>query len=194
MRANVGELACNASNGVYRGQIVDVALYRAAGQSEGWVYVVEREGQRSNAPPGNTTIAAVRCRDGQPAATPAAAPVLAPTPKTRPAAKAAPAPVEHPVATEFRRRLVAYEGTLGHFTIDTKTISAEWTSQRCDMIEGEVIDFLLSVNRGYRGKVTQSIVAKRNCGGVRNFRISGARFESYRNGEINDAAILAGLK
>ena len=46
-------------------QIVGVMLYQAAGQAATWVYEVEREGRRSNAPPGNTT-AAEQCDDGQP--------------------------------------------------------------------------------------------------------------------------------
>lgn len=66
LRVNVGKNACNAINGAYRGRIVDVAHYTAAGQSSSAVYVVEREGRRSNAPPGNTTVVTGNCPDGQP--------------------------------------------------------------------------------------------------------------------------------
>jgi hypothetical protein len=64
MRANIGKVACNATNGVYRGLIVDVTTY-GAGQAAQPVYVVERDGRRQNAPPGNVRIAA-KCSDGQP--------------------------------------------------------------------------------------------------------------------------------
>src|SRR5688572_10777450 len=66
LRANVGKSACNPTNGVYRGRIVDVTTYSASGQSPELVYVVERDGRRLNAPVGNTTVAE-RCPDGQPA-------------------------------------------------------------------------------------------------------------------------------
>ena len=64
MRRNIGMAACNATNGAYRGQIVGVMLYQAAGQDATWVYEVERDGRRTNAPSGNTTVAE-QCDDGQ---------------------------------------------------------------------------------------------------------------------------------
>lgn len=66
LRANVGKNACNAANGAYRGRIVDVTHYSAAGQSPSAVYVVERQGRRINAPSGNTSVVTGNCPDGQP--------------------------------------------------------------------------------------------------------------------------------
>ena len=66
MRRNIGLAACDGMNGAYRGQIVDVTLYEAAGQDAVLVYVVvDRNGQRSYAPPANTTVAEL-CAEGQP--------------------------------------------------------------------------------------------------------------------------------
>jgi hypothetical protein len=65
MRRNIGPNACNATNGVYRGNIVDVTSYAAVGQQRSLIYVVERDGVRSNAPPGNVVIADRR-PDGEP--------------------------------------------------------------------------------------------------------------------------------
>src|SRR6266545_4026933 len=99
LRPNVGKVACNATNGVYVGRIVDVTVYSASGQPPAPVYVVERDGRRRNAPPGNTVIVPDRCSDGQPA------PSASTTPQPRPSpAKVDPALAS--VATEFSRRLV----------------------------------------------------------------------------------------
>ena len=66
LRRSIGLAGCDAANGAYRGQIVDVTLYEAAGQDAVLVYVVvDRNGQRSYAPPANTTVAEL-CAAGQP--------------------------------------------------------------------------------------------------------------------------------
>lgn len=186
LRANIGKVACNQSTGVYRGRIVDVTLY-TAGQSPEPVYVVDRDGQRQNAPVGNTTVAE-RCGDGQPASAAAATAVATP-----PAADVDPS--LQAVATEFSKRLRAYQGTLVELKQSPKVLSAKWTSQRCDMAEGEVIDLLLSINRGHHAPLNVRIEGDRTCSGAtRRFSTSAGRFQQYRSGKINDLAILQGLK
>lgn len=102
LRANIGKAACNQVNGVYRGRIVDVTLYSAAGQSPELVYVVERDGRRQNAPVGNTTVAD-RCADGQPDQNVGASASAGSAPSTDVD------PSLLPVATEFSGRLRAYK-------------------------------------------------------------------------------------
>jgi hypothetical protein len=187
MRQNVGRIACNATNGVYVGVIVDVIQYEAKGQASSWVYVVERDGRRLNMPPGNTITVTGVCKDGQPK-----------TPTSQPRASSVsvgviPRELE-PVATEFRRRLVAFGGRLTRLTADA-TITAEWTSQKCDMLEGEIVDFLISLHRGHPVAVSQDIEARRVCGGVtRTFRASASMFQQYRTGKISDGVMLQGLR
>jgi len=190
LRANIGKSACNQVNGAYRGRIVDVTLYAAAGQSAELVYVVERDGRRQNAPVSNTTVAE-RCADGP------AAPAQAPSANAPPTATPAPDVGSgfEAVATEFSRRLRAYQGTLSILKPSAGVLRVSWTSQRCDMTEGEVIDLLLSINRGHREPLRESIEAERTCSGAtRRFSASASRFEQYRSGQINDPAILEGLK
>jgi hypothetical protein len=185
LSANIGKNACNATNGVYVGRVVDVVNYSPQGQAASWVYVVDREGRRMNRPPDNTTIA-VRCPDGQP--TPASLPPPPPPPRSiSPAMKGA--------AAEFDRRLNTYKGRLSKFEADDKVIRVEWSSQRCDMLEGEIIDLMLSLKRGHPGSVKQNIEATRHCeGSIKMFRTTGATFESYRAGKINDVALLRGIR
>lgn len=77
----------------------------------------------------------------------------------------------------------------------SRGLNAAWTSQRCDMIEGEVVDLLLSINRGDPGPFKDGIEGERTCGGaVRRFSAAPGRFEQYRTGKINDPEILRGLK
>jgi hypothetical protein len=188
LRANIGKAACNQVNGVYRGRIVDVTLYSGADQSPVLVYVVERDGRRQNAPVGNTTVAD-RCPDGQPN------PNLTPPASGGSATAAEVDPNLRAVATYFSGRLRAHQGTLNALTMSSRGLKALWTSQRCDMIEGEVIDLLLSINRGHPGLFNQGIEAERSCGGtVRRFSAAPGRFEKYRTGKINDPEILRGLK
>jgi hypothetical protein len=188
LRQNIGKAACNATNGVYRGRIVDVAYYSPPGQGASWVYVVEREGRRQNAPPDNTTVAD-RCPDGQPTGS-------APAVQGRTAPAAGPpviSPAMQKVATEFSGRLVAYKGQLTELSLSSRIV-ARWTSQRCEMTEGEVIDFLISLHRGHPGPINANIEATRECGGKsRLFKTTGARFQLYRTGKINDPEILKGL-
>lgn len=188
LRANIGKVACNATNGAYRGRIVDVGGYSAAGQASSLVYIVEREGRRSNAPVSNTTVVPDKCPDGQPAAsTKSAGAAVASAPQVDPTLSG--------VAKEFSGRLMAVQGQLMELRSLPKTISVKWTSRRCDMVEGEVIDFLLSLNRAHPARVNQTIQADRICGGTtRRFTATAARFSDYRAGRINDAAILRGLK
>jgi hypothetical protein len=192
MRLNIGKVACNATNGVYVGRIVDVAMYSAVGQAASPVYVVEREpaGRRQNSPPGNTVVVPDRCSDGQPAtqaqalrgSAPASAPVTVD-------------PTLANVATEFSRRLINLHGTLQSLQSRDGTITVKWTSAHCDMAEGEVIDFLLSLNRGHPGKVNEAIAAERTCeGSTRRFATTAERVEEYRAGRINDTEILRGLR
>jgi hypothetical protein len=122
---NIGKSACNANNGTYRGRIVDVVQFAGSGQSLTWVYVVERDGRRVNAPPDSTTVAA-RCPDGQPSQ-PTAAPV------TPTAGKPVISPVLQSTATEFSRRLGSSQGScFGSSTIRKRSLlsghhkSATW--------------------------------------------------------------------
>jgi hypothetical protein len=194
LRGNIGKVACNATNGVYVGRIVDVTRYSAAGQRATLVYVVEREreGRRLNAPPANTVVVADRCSDGQPAAGPSTTP-LSPSDPATPSAQIDPALVS--VATEFSRRLVAHQGDLQELRSTGGTIRAKWSSKRCEMTEAEVIDFLLSLNRGHPAGLAENIEAERTCkGSVQTFSATGDRFQQYRTGKINDADILRGLR
>jgi hypothetical protein len=63
------------------------------------------------------------------------------------------------------------------------------------MLEGEVIDFLISLHRGHPGKVSGNIKAERVCSGeTRVFETTAGRFDQYRTGQMNDIAILSGLR
>lgn len=57
MRENIGRPACNATNGMYRGTVVDVDFYKAVDMENSvLVYVVENDFRRTNAPPSNVTF------------------------------------------------------------------------------------------------------------------------------------------
>jgi hypothetical protein len=63
------------------------------------------------------------------------------------------------------------------------------------MVEAEIIDFMLSLNRGHAAPVKVNIAARIVCGGkTRIFQTTASNFELYRAGKINDLAILKGLK
>ncbi len=187
LRPSIGQVACNATNGMYRGAIVDVAMYSAAGQAPTPVYVVERDGRRSNAPPANTVVVPDRCPDGQP---------LAPAPPTVPAAAAPKVASDLArVNAEFSRRLDAFQGELRSLQASRGVIIAIWTSKRCDMAEAEVIDLLLSLVGGHPGRITLDVRGERTCdGSARTFRITGDQFEQYRAGSISDLEVLRGLR
>jgi hypothetical protein len=77
----------------------------------------------------------------------------------------------------------------------TNVIRATWAATECDSVEGEVIDLLLSINRGHKAPIKQRIEGARVCGGeTRTFSTSAQSFEMYRAGKINDPQILRGLK
>jgi hypothetical protein len=191
--AQIGRNACNAASGVYVGKIVDVIAFDASGQATSWVYVVERDGRRMNMPPDNT-IVTTTCRDGLPKAAPAKAATTAPAAKAPPAAQSL-SPLFAAVSAEFERRLVKYHGRVTFLQEGAQMIRVGWISGRCDMVEAEVIDFLISLNRGYPGRVTQNIEATRRCGNdMRQFRATAASFELFRTGKISDADILRGLQ
>jgi hypothetical protein len=104
-------------------------------------------------------------------------------------------PVAEPVRAEFTKRLGAYQGELQLLELGRTGVAAKWTSARCEMLEGEVIDLLISLHRGHPGKVAGPIKAERVCGGeTRTFETTAARFEQYRTGQINDVTILSGLR
>ena len=95
------------------------------------------------------------------------------------------------VAKEFSDRLRQnVGGRLVSMTERAGTIEARWTSPKCDWAEPEVIDLLLSVNREFRSAITR-ISGQRECAGrTRTYTLSGADFERYRKGQINDAEVL----
>jgi hypothetical protein len=190
LRVNIGKVACNATNGMYVGPIVDVRMYSAAGQAASPVYVVERDGRLINRQPENTVVVAERCSDGQP---------TVPVQKTSaPRAVTDSGTVDSELANvevEFKRRLLPYQGNLRELSESSGIITVKWTSQRCDMTEGEVIDFLLSLIRHHRTKISGSIRAQRTCeSSTRAFETTGKIFEQYRDGQVNDAEILRSLQ
>jgi hypothetical protein len=96
-------------------------------------------------------------------------------------------------ATEFRGRLVQYGGSLQSMVLNGGTVSAAWTSSKCDYFEAEVIDLLLSVNRTQ--KSSPSIRGTRAClSKNRTFSIDAATFQRYRTGKIGDSEVLKGIK
>lgn len=98
------------------------------------------------------------------------------------------------IASEFRRRLVYYNGKLLSLTLNDRRIVAEWNSQRCDWAREEIIDLAISINRGYSGSVS-AIEIKRICDSTtKNFSISGAKFNQYKSGQIGDPQFLEGIK
>jgi hypothetical protein len=100
-----------------------------------------------------------------------------------------------PIADEFRKRLVAFGGELQRIGVVNNVLQAAWSSNQCEMVEGEIIDFLISINRGHPGELRNSIQATRTCDGQsREFRLSSKRFKLYRDGQINDPAVLTGLQ
>ncbi len=94
------------------------------------------------------------------------------------------------MASEFRRRLDYYGGRLGALRIERGRVVAEWESQKCRFLDGEVTDLAIAVIRGYRGRV-EAVEIGRTCGDdtVRRM-IAGEVFERYRAGEIGDAELL----
>ena len=99
------------------------------------------------------------------------------------------------VRSEFAKRLTAYSGDLQRLELVSGGIRAQWSSRRCEMAEGEVIDLLISIHRGHPSPVTGDIRAQRTCAAeTRTFEAAAAQFEQYRSGQINDAAILKNLK
>jgi hypothetical protein len=173
-RANIGKTAFNATNGVEIGRIEGVAQVNGA-----WVYRVNREARLINSPVDNVVV-----KDTPSTVAKEPAPVA-------PAAQIDPA-VES-TATEFRRRLAQYGGTLSSMTMAGGTIAAAWTSSKCDYLEGEVIDLLLSVNRTQ--KASPAIRGSRTCGGKDNtFSLDGATFERYRTAKISDPDVLKAIR
>ena len=169
LRSNIGKPACNATNGAYRGRVVDVVRYQPTGQVAQWVFIVEREGRRTRVPPGNAVIAGTCVSEREPVEGSATAPDKSVSPALQ------------GVATEFGRRLVAHRGQLIRLESQGSVIKGRWTSQRCDIVEGAVIDFLTSLHRGHPAPVTSAIEAEFDCGGsARSFRASAAMFQSYR--------------
>ena len=68
------------------------------------------------------------------------------------------------------------------------------SSLKCDDVEGEVVDLLISIHREFKGTVT-AISGERECGGrTRKYVLSGQDFAKYRSGKMNDAAVLKGLQ
>jgi hypothetical protein len=99
------------------------------------------------------------------------------------------------VRAEFTKRLGAYQGELQLLEIGPGGVAAKWRSGRCDMLEGEVIDFLISLHRGHSARVPGAIKAERVCGGeTRHFQTTASQFDQYRTGRINDAAVLRGVR
>lgn len=104
-------------------------------------------------------------------------------------------PATEQVRAEFTKRLGAYQGELQLLDVGPAGVTAKWTSGRCEMLEGEVVDFLISLHRGHRGKLPGGIKAERVCSGQpRVFETTADQFEQYRKGQINDATILRGLR
>ncbi len=98
------------------------------------------------------------------------------------------------MASEFRRRLVYYNGKLSSLTLNDGRIIAEWSSQKCDWVREEIIDLAISINRGYSGSVS-AIEIKRTCDSTtKKFTISGAKFNQYKSGQIGDPQFLEGIK
>lgn len=103
-------------------------------------------------------------------------------------------PAMQRVASEFERRLVYYNGKLLSLTFDKGRVAANWSSQKCDWVKEETVDLAISINRGNIGPI-RGIDINRSCdSSEKTFRISGAKFNAYKSGEINDAQFLEGLK
>jgi hypothetical protein len=84
-------------------------------------------------------------------------------------------------------------GRLEPLTFKDSSVSARWTSAKCDYFEPEVIDLLLSLNRTI--KSSPSISGERTCQGRRrSFKLSGALCQQYRTGKISDTRVLSGIK
>lgn len=173
-RENIGKTAFNATNGIEIGRIEGVAQVNGA-----WVYRVNREGRTINSPVDNVVV-----RDAPSTVAKEPAPV---------ATAAQIDPAVESTATEFRRRLAQYGGTLRSMTMTGGTIAAAWTSSKCDYLEPEVIDLLLSVNRTQ--KASPAIRGSRTCGGKENtFSLDGSTFQQYRTGNISDADVLKAIR
>lgn len=103
-------------------------------------------------------------------------------------------PAMQSVASEFERRLGYYSGKLLSLTFDKGRVAANWSSQKCDWVKEEIVDLAISINRGQIGPIN-GIDINRSCDSkVKTFRISGAKFNAYKSGQINDAQFLEGIK
>jgi hypothetical protein len=139
---------------------------------------VNREGRIINSPVDNVVV------KGVPSTTALEAAAL-PASGIDPAVRA--------TATEFNSRLTRNGGRVEALTFNDSSVSARWTSAKCDYFEPEVIDLLLSLNRTI--KSSPSISGERTCQGRRrSFKISGALFQQYRTGKISDTRVLSGIK
>jgi hypothetical protein len=99
------------------------------------------------------------------------------------------------VAREFSGRLARNVGGNLQSLSETKgNIVARWDSPKCDWIEPEVIDLLVSVHREFKSEV-KSLRGVRECGGKSNsYALSGVDFQRYRTGQINDPEVLKGIE
>jgi hypothetical protein len=172
-KQNIGKTAFNKTNGVEIGKIVDAVQVNGR-----WVYKVNRDGRIINSPVDNVVVKTVPS-----------------TVAKDPAPVAAGAKIDAtlaPTAKEFQGRLAQYGGSLQEMTLTAGSLKAHWSSSKCDSLESEVFDLLLSVNRTL--KTSPNISASRTCG-ARNatYTLSGANLQRYRQGKINDAAALKGI-
>jgi len=103
------------------------------------------------------------------------------------------------VAQEFKKRLNYYQGSLLALTLSQqRVLVAKWTSKKCDYLEPEVIDLLISIHRGMpTGPGPKLIKGERTCSGkVNTYSLTGDRFRQYRTGQgnVNDIEVLKGIK
>ncbi len=178
-RVNIGKTAFNATNDAERGKIVDVELILVNGVEQ-IVYKVNKEGRIENAPVSNVLVKDVPS-------------TLSKEPKPDGEGVKIDSALER-VASEFRNRLAYYDGQVLSLTLNNGHIVAEWNSQKCDFIQGEVTDLAMSINRGYSDDIS-AIDMKRTCNSnTKKFTISGAKFKQYKSGQINDPQFLKGIK
>ena len=79
-------------------------------------------------------------------------------------------------------------------TLTQGVLTAKWTSKKCDYLDGEVTDLVISVHRGMTAG-PQLIKGERTCGGkVNTYSLTGKRFEQYRTGHMNDLETPKGIK
>ncbi len=94
----------------------------------------------------------------------------------------------------MNQKLQYYDGEVMAMTLFPAGISAKWTSKKCDYFDEEIIDFVISFNRGFTGTI-ETILIERECNSTtKTAFIVGYNLRDYISGKMSDSEFLASIK